>query len=522
MATQTLLYIILAGVTALLLALFQYIYKSRRTRLHFILSFLRFVTYFCILLLLVNPKFERSTVYNEKPKLIVAVDNSESIKHLEQNESVETLISTLSQDPSLSEQFDITFYSFGSDVTPLDTLGFNEAQSNISRVFSSMDQVYRNSTAPLILITDGNQTYGSDYEFISQGYKQPVYPVILGDTTTFSDLRIQQLNVNKYAYLKNKFPVEIFVSYNGNTSVNSQLIITSGNSRVFSQNLNFTKQNNTQTVNLTLPASSVGVNSYNATIVPIDNEKNTINNTKPFAVEVIDQKTNVAIVSVISHPDIGALRKAIESNEQRSVDILKPGEYLRAKENYQLAILYQPNNAFKRVLDAINTAGDNSFIIAGTQTQWSFLNANQSHYSLEITAQNEEYQPTVNSNYNTFIIDDLDFGSFPPLRSEFGQLTTNVPYEIILYKQVAGTTTEEPLLLTFEQNNRREALLLGEHIWKWRAQHYLNEKSFQQFDNFIGKLVQYLASNKQRRRLNVNYESFYNGNGNVTITAQFF
>ena len=50
----------------------------------------------------------------------------------------------------------------------------------------------------------------------------------------------------------------------------------------------------------------------------------------------------------------------------------------------------------------------------------------------------------------------------------------------------------------------------------------MNTKSFQKFDNFIGKLVQYLASNKRRSRLNLNYESFYNGIGDIKISAQFF
>ena len=49
---------------------------------------------------------------------------------------------------------------------------------------------------------------------------------------------------------------------------------------------------------------------------------------KNFAVEVIDQKTNVAIVSDIIHPDMGALKKAIESNEQRTASILDVNSFL--------------------------------------------------------------------------------------------------------------------------------------------------------------------------------------------------
>ncbi|MBT8266937.1 MAG: VWA domain-containing protein [Bacteroidia bacterium] len=522
MTTEVLIYIILAGIAALILALFQYAYKSKRTRLKAILAMVRFFTYFFVLLLLINPKFDKTTVYSEKPNLIVAIDNSESIKHLGQDENVSNFIESIRSNSELSDNFNLDFFQFGTDVGPLDSLSFSDTQSDISKVFSSLDQVYKNSKSPLLLITDGNQTFGNDYEFVSRGFKQAIYPIILGDTITYSDLKIQQLNVNKYAYLKNKFPVELFLTYSGSSNVNTEIIITSGNATVFKQPLNFSKSENSKTLQLNLPATRVGVSSFRATIKPLATEKNTVNNSKPFAVEVIDQKTNVAIVSSITHPDIGALKNSIESNEQRSVAILKPSEFVRTKDNYQLAILYQPNNTFREVFEALDATKDNRFVITGTQTQWSFLNRMQSKYSQEITSQSEEFQADVNSNFGAFIINDLDFGSFPPLSSEFGEFTVNSPYQTLLFKSISGFTITEPLLLTIEENNQREAVLLGEHIWKWRAQSYLNSRSFQEFDNFLGKLVQYLSTNQQRRRLTVNYESFYNGNSDIIISAQFF
>ena len=523
MQTETILYIIIAGIAALLLALFQYLYKSKKSNLNKVFAFLRFITLFSVLLLLINPKFEQTKIYNEKPNLVIAIDNSESIEHLNQKDNVEILLNNLKENKSLNENFNVEFYKFGKDLAPLDSLSYNESQSNITNVFNGFSQIYKNTISPILLITDGNQTYGNDYEFSSLQFKQPIFPVILGDTITYSDLKIQQLNANKYAYLKNKFPVEIFVVYNGTIPVNSQLIITSGNSTVFKQNLTFSKTQNSHLIDLTIPASRVGVNTYTATIVPLEVEQNKVNNVKPFAVEVIDEKTNVAIISDIIHPDLGALKKAIESNEQRSVSILKPNEFLDRKDDFQLTILYQPNNRFKPVFDFIEDSGGNVFVIVGTQTQWAFLNKIQDKYSQEITLQTEDFQPVLNSNYSTFIMDDLDFNSFPPLKSEFGSLSFNKPVETILYKRVFNDSIEpQPLLVTFENKNRREAVLLGEHIWKWRAQSFLNKKSFQQFDNFIGKLVQYLASNKKRSRLNVNHEAFYNGNSDIKITAQFF
>ncbi len=522
MSTETLLYIILSGILALLLALFQYLYKAKASKLNMLFAFLRFLTYFSILLLIINPKFDKTTFYDEKPNLVIAVDNSSSIKHLKQDEKAQVLVDDIKRNKELTDKFNIDFYSFGSDISSSDSVKFDKNRTNISKVFSNLQQVYQGSVAPTLLITDGNQTYGNDYEFTANKYNQPVYPVILGDTITYSDLKIEQLNVNKYAYLKNKFPVEAIVVYNGKESVNTNFIVTAGNTRVYSKPISLSKLNNSKIINFTLPANSVGVKSYRAQVVPLSTEKNTINNSKEFAVEVINQKTNIALVSSIIHPDLGAIKKSIESNEQRTVSIVKPNEIINKPNDYQLIVLYQPNNSFRSIYSELNQFRKNNFIITGTKTDWTFLNSIQNNYSKKVSNAKEEYQALLNTNYSTFIVDDLNFKSFPPLESFFEDVSFKTNSEIILHKTINGINTNQPLLATFESENRREAVLFGEGIWKWRAQSYLNEKTFNGFDDFIGKLVQYLASNKRKSRLNVTYESFYNGNDDIIISAQYF
>lgn len=523
MSTQTLLFIILAGIIALSLALFQYVYKSKkRTKVYMFLAFLRFVTVFSVLLLLINPKFDQITYFNEKPNLVIAVDNSESIAYLKQDANTRQLVADLKSNSELNGRFNLEVYSFGKEIKLSDSLSFDEKQSNPSLLLDRLSQVFSNSTSPTLLITDGNQTYGNDYEFLANRYKQPIFPVILGDTIQYLDIKIQQLNVNRYAYLRNQFPVEIIAVYSGNSSIDTQLRITTGNATIFSQVINFSKNKTSQVVNLTLPANSVGVRTYQAELVPIENEKNIINNIKNFAVEVIDQKTNVAIISDIIHPDLGALKKSIESNEQRQAAILKPNEFLSQSNDYQLAILYQPNNNFRLVYNEIDKLKLNKFLIVGKQTSWSALNSFQSSFKQTITNQTEEFQPALNLNYSNFIIDELDFIGFPPLTSEFGEVNFSVPIETILFKTINSTVLKEALLATFEAGDKREAVLLGEGIWRWRAQSYLDDKKFVNFDNFIGKLIQYLSSNQKKTRLKIIYESFYSGNDDVKVNAQYF
>ncbi len=523
MSSETLIYIILSGIIALLLALFQYLYKQKSmSKLNMLFCFLRFLTIFSVLLLLVNPKFDHLTITTEKPNLVVAIDNSNSVKHLNQDKDVINITDAIINNEGLKNKFNIDTYTFGENLKASDSLVFIEKETNIDKVFNQLSQVYKETISPTILITDGNQTYGADYTFSAEKYKQSVFPIILGDTIRHTDLKIQQLNVNKYAYLKNRFPVEAILVYNGNTVVKSKFEVKRGEITVYSETINFSKEINSKILNFTLPANRVGVGSYMATLNPISNEKNIINNSKNFAVEVISEKTKIAIVSDFSHPDLGMLKKSIESNEQRNITILNSKSIISQINDFQLIIVNQPNNKFNKLFEILNAQNKNRLVIVGPKTDLNFLNKVSKNYTQELTNQTEAYQAELNINYNPFIVDDVDFESFPPLKSNFGSSSFSIPFESILNKRINNVSTTEPLLATFETNGRREAVLFGEDMWQWRAQSFINTKSFNGFDDFIGKLIQYLASNKRKSRLNIENESFYDGSNNLIIKAQYF
>lgn len=522
MNTETLLLIILSGIIALLVALFQYKYKPKyKGKWALLFIVLRFFSVFSILVLLINPKFKQVKVYTEKPNLVIAVDNSNSIEHLKQNENALTILKTLKQHPKLNEAFDIEVFTFDAAIKKSDTIDFKSRASNIHKALHEVSDIYKTSVAPVVLISDGNQTFGNDYS-ASNKYTQPIYPIILGDTVTYTDIKIQQINVNKYAFLKNKFPVEAILVYQGNEPVSTKFTINQGNAILYSKVINFSKEQNSTIINLILPANSVGVKSYAAKLQALKSEKNTVNNIKNFAVEVIDQKTKIALVSDFLHPDLGAIKKSIESNEQRSVEILNSIEYINKINDFQLVILYQPNYKFKSIYEVLETENKNRFTIIGAKTQLNFMNSNAKVFSVAPTGQEEDFQAILNLNYSPFLAEDINFEALPPLKGPFGDVAFTVPFETLLGKSVLGIPKNEPLLATLETNNRREAVLFGENIWQWRAQSFLNESSFNPFDDFMGKLIQYLASSQRKSRLTVDYESFYTGSNNIILKAQTF
>jgi len=523
MSPETILYIVIAAVIAVALAIFMYGYKTKYSgNLRWIFGALRFITIFSILLLLINPKFKSETYTIEKPKLPVLIDNSASIVELDQKDQVLETIAALKTDESLNDKYELSFYTFGNEFKQMDSISFSERNTNISKALQQTDQLFKNDVAPTIIISDGNQTFGTDYEFSSKTNKNSIFPIIVGDSTLYKDLRIQQLNTNKYAFLKNQFPVEAILVYSGEEAVTTQFVVSQGTTTVYRQNVSFSEEDNTQTVSLTLPASSVGLQKYTAQLLPIDAEKNTVNNSKRFAVEVIDQATNVLVVSEVIHPDIGALKKAITSNEQRRFELKKPAEALQLLNEYQLIILYQPDRSFAKVFDEIEKLKKNTLVITGISTDFSFLNSIQENFTKEVSGQAEEASASLNLNYGTFAMTDIGFDDFPPLKTRFGGLEINIPHEVLLQQTIDGFDSGSAMLATMELNGKRDAIWDGEGFWKWRAQSYLKNNDFVEFDEFVGKLVQYLASNKRRSRLEVSNESFYYNNNQIRVSAQYF
>jgi hypothetical protein len=92
----------------------------------------------------------------------------------------------------------------------------------------------------------------------------------------------------------------------------------------------------------------------------------------------------------------------------------------------------------------------------------------------------------------------------------------------MLGTQIKGLNVQQPLLSVIEANSKKQALLVGENLWKWRMQTFRNTGDFINFDEYMGNLIRYLTSTKNKSRLTVEYEKVYEGSTNAIITATYF
>ncbi|WP_245893499.1 vWA domain-containing protein [Polaribacter butkevichii] len=518
MQTITVIYCILALLLSLFVAYFQYFFKQKKkAKIDVLLFVLKTVSLFLLLLLLINPAIKNVENENTKPVLAVLVDDSKSISFFKEDKSIQEFLEALQKDKSIVEKFNVEAFSFGNKITLLDSLSFLDGNTNVYKAISTVNQLYEGKIAPIVVLSDGNQTVGNDYEFINA--KQKIYPVVFGDTVLYKDLKISQLNVNKYSYIKNKFPVEVLLNYEGKENVTSQFSIVKKGKTIFTKKVQFSATNNSKTITTNLTSTKEGLQYYTASIRKIEGEKNTKNNTKSFSVEVINEQTKVLVLTSVLHPDLGALKKSIESNKQRSVSVFLVDEFKNQINDYQLIILYQPNNSFNKIINDIKTSNSNYFLISGANSDWNFINKNQLGISKNALRQTENYGALFSNSFLTFLQKDIGFNQFSPLKDQFGEVSISREHQTLLFQNINGLETKQPLLATLEINNQKSAILFGEGLWRWRSASFLNSNSFQDFDTFIGNLVQYLASTKKRNRLEVAVENLYSDASVIDISA---
>jgi hypothetical protein len=508
----------IASVLSGSLGYYQYYYRVKKpTKVSFLLVIIRSLVFFLLMLVLLNPSITKESIINQKAKLSILVDNSSSIRFFKKDSLVHEILQNFKTHKKLNKRFDINYYSFGNLFQQSDSFSFDENQTDISMPLERISKIQKNASNAIVLLSDGNQTIGNDYQYTS--LKDPVFPIVIGDTTEYQDVKIAQINVNRYSFINNQFPVESILQYEGTQTIKLRYSLENNGKIIFSERINFSEKNNSHILKTFIKASKEGTNFFTSKIEYLENEKNIVNNSKNFSVEVIDKQSEILIVSSFYHPDLGALKKAIESDKQRKVTIRIVDNKNIQLNNYQLVVLYQPNNKFNIIIDQLNSNKSSFMLITGSKTDWLFLNNKSLGINKKNINQLENYSARFYNGFLNFSQKNIGFENFPPLIDYYGETTVSIPHQTLLYQSINGFSSQNPLLATANHNNQKKVFLFGEGIWKWRSSSFLKNDSFQYFDEFIGNLVQYASNKKIRNRLDLDITSFYNANSSIQIGA---
>ena len=475
-------------------------------RMNLLLAAVRFVAVSAIALLLLAPVAKRTVNEQQKPVVVVVQDISESI---------DTSIFSILNSKFEIDECELVYEEFGGSTT------------DISAELDDIANHYQGrNLGAVVLATDGIYNRGNNPASTAERLTFPVYTVALGDTTPQRDAALASIRHNRIAFTGNTFPVELTINARRLKNHSAQLTLTDAHGKALAmQQVDYSDDLFSTTLTFELKAEKPGLQRYTASLSVVDGERETVNNVLTFYTDVLDSRRKVAIIGNSPHPDIAALKQAVESNPNYEAKVFM-NEELRMKteelKDYSLLIFHN----LPSTTQAIKQSNNNAIYIIGTQTDLARFNA--LHTGLEIVARTKkvnEVTALYNNAFSLFTLDAADaiaLEELPPLTAPFGEVKTSPNLQSLLTARLGSINTGQPLVSALVQGQQRRAFVWGEGLWRRRLVDFLNNKSHDHFDRLVSQLVNFAAITDNRERFIVETERHYSDNDEVMVHAQLY
>ncbi len=497
-----------------------------------IMASLRFLFIFFLAFLLLSPLFKSIVKKVEKPIIVFAQDNSESIVY---NTDSSYYKNTYPKELSkfldrLKTNYQVNTYSFDNKINDDFKLDFTGKSTNYSSLLEEISNRYTNrNVGAFILSGDGIYNEGSSPLNKASEMHFPIYTIALGDTIVHTDLCISELNYNKFAFLGNNFPLQIYLEANDAKGKQIHLSVLRNNKVVKTEIVDIENNSFSKQLNLEIEADKTGLQHYSVRLKALKSELNAINNKRDIMIDVIDSKQKVLILANSPHPDVTAIKQSLASNINYKVDFYLINDFKGDVKDYNLVIFHQlPSNynAATDIIAEMNKLEIPCMYVVGSLTSIDKLNA--LHTGLEIQQNNESFedvQAIGNKQFSLFDFDDDQnkiISRFPPLFAPFGTFSISPKASVFQFQSIRGIETSKPLILFNVVGNQKIAVIAGEGIWQWRIQDYMQSGNHKLFKEMINKIVQYLSLRVKKSRFIVNVDNVFNETETVLFRAEVY
>lgn len=473
---------------------------------------LRFLTLFLLLTLLLSPLLVYYQKEKEKPLILFYLDDSGSLKLHDSVQLKRFVVDWNTLKENLADDYNVAAFYFHE--TLQDTFsGFNGSRSNLATPIKHAHSLFKKYNAgAVILATDGIQNSGPNPLYLPAFQDAPLFVVGLGDSAEKKDIRIKELNHNAVVYLGNSFNCIANIQALGFKGKQVEVSLSTEGKKIKSITLQFSDERAFEKVAFEVDAQQAGYKRYTVNVSPLEGELSTKNNTADFYIEVVDGREKIAIVYNSPHPDIQAIRAALESNKNYEVLTYSSQEFNEALlKDLSLVIGHQyprNNSNDKKIYSLFAQKKIPFWYILGAQSPidgiGNVLNG------LKIQRRGNVWsdaQLVFNPTFSDFTLSEellSQWTDWPPLYTPFGSVNLSPDAQVLAYQSLNKVPTDFPLLaFSGKQTGHKQAFVLGEGMWRWRMKDKLKNNHSDIFDDLVKKIARLLMSKEEKRRFMV-------------------
>jgi len=496
-----------------------------------ILAIFRFLSLAVLAILLLSPLLKYFSKTIEEPIIIIAQDNSQSVLNAKDSAFIkgqfQEKIAQLST--TLEEKYQVEQFTFDQTVYQSKTVDYTGKVTNYDALFEEIEGRFTNQNiGGMLLASDGIYNQGSNPNYMAEQIDFPIYTIALGDTTSYKDASLLKVRNNEIAFLGNEFPLEINLRVQKAKGELLTIKVIGKNGEVFSKGIEVKTADHIETLRCNIEAKSVGVQKFRVVISTLKGERNVLNNSLNFYIDVIDGRQRIALLGVAPHPDIAALKRSIAASKNYELVVALLDDFDKKLKEFDLVILHQSvlnkdHSLDSKIKQIINSKLPLLLIGGG----WDILGVQfgiKPFRDPKKRSRNEVF-PLLNPDFTLFTVSEglsNQLEDFPPLLAARSNLNNTLGNTVLLNQKIGSVATKFPLLEFFEKDSRKIGRWYGENMWKWSMNDFVENKSYQNFDELIRKTIQFLAVKADRSLFRVATKNEYYENEAISFDAQLF
>ena len=464
-------------------------------------AILRFLGVFLLVVMFFNPWWTLTSSKEVKPTFLVYIDTSYSMDSVELKKAESWIRNEL----KLSANVVIKTFSFGSEVMQLgtaskrkDNVEFDKRNATaIAPVFDHLGQFKKHSpVSGALVVSDGIINKGMDPDFIMNKVDFPLYFIGTGDPKVYPDVTVKSLLVNDQVLVDGVTPVEaqiLSVGFQG--GLLAELLV---DGQVLSRtNLVISQMRESQKIVFEWIKKSPGRYRIDVRLRPLQNEKNTFNNTISKLVQVIENKKRVLLLTDVVDPDISAIRRSLKNWDQFELIIANGTEWQKWIDQSDIVLLRGLKKGVNlNILKQWQKSGKPIWLmVTGDEDVRMFsdifaMDANQIVW--------QEVQGGWNEGYSGFTMDGRLFErikQYPPLQVpmiSMSDMRINQS-DILMWQRWSGNLTQIPMHWVVRNTEwNRLMVSLGRGFWRWRIAEFKDWSDFSAFDQWFRRSLMVL------------------------------
>ena len=509
----------IGAVYASLLYLFLKKYSRGLTILLFAL---RTIVVATVVMLFINPYIKQRTYKIEQPIIVLAQDNSESIILNKDSVFYKTkypkLVDSLAV--ALEKDYDVERLLFGAVVIPSEARNplFTEQFTNISTALSTISrQYYKRNLGAVLLLSDGIVNQGVNPELNIENYPFPIYAVTLGDTVAYPGMTIKEVRYNKTVQANMLFPLRVTANATNFKGSDMNVIVKMDGAEVENTVVPVTSNRFSKTFDFNIDSGDEG--TKNVEIIVGTDAARHVATTRRVFINVTDKKYRVLCVAGAPHPDIAAIKSALDDHFEFETlfddgtidDIVRANHH--SPLQYDLVVFH--NIAIKSSIPSLYIIG----------SDFDAFNESQNIVKIGRGAANTnlDVRGRFNNSFGLFTINsDIknELKSYPPLALPHCEIAFNAHHDDVLLMNIMDLETPNPLLAFANDNEgNKHAFMFGTDCWRWKLYEYFHHHNNDGFNELFSKTVKYLLTEKDKE-LTINHKESYLSTENISISAE--